>query len=422
MLLQRGVEALFHELLDTARVVILEGGRGVGKTTLARRVASERGFQTYFDLSDPADRAALSNDPHRVIAGSAAPMLIDEAQLEPELTVAVKRLVDESTEPGRVVLTGSSRIGRGALGGGDPLAGRAVRLRLNSFTQGELAGTPVNVVEQWWKSEPKDAVFQELHLIDLFARMTIGGLPAVAINSPAKDQSSYHRRLFDTYIDGVLTMALAGTRIDRARLVQTFRYLASNPGQILNISRAASDLSMRAETVQRYIDLSEGSFLLDTVAAHRPAQHQTLTAHPRLFASDPGLAAWAAETSAEQLVRDAKLSGSLLENFVAHELWSQAGWAAESTTMLHWRDTRAAKEVDLVLRRGNGEMLAVEIKSASTVTMADAKGLMAFADRAGDQVVRSLIVYTGRTTQHLGGRIWAVPLSSLFGAPPAKQN
>jgi len=418
MHLNRGAEPLLHQLLDTTKVVVLEGGRGVGKTTLARRVAAARGFRTTFDLSDPADRSALEQDPHRVLAASATPLLIDEAQLAPELTVAVKRMVDDHGSPGQVLLTGSARIGRGALGGGDPLAGRAVRMRLNPFTQGELMGTPHNVLELWWAKDFDSGVYPELTLDEIYKRLMIGGIPAMAIGLVGDSiaDEDHRRRLLSAYVDGVLTMNIAGTRTDQSRLMQTFRYLASNPGQILNLRRASSDLSMRAETVQGYLDICESGFLLDVAPAHRPTQHQSVTAHPRVFTSDVGLAAWAAETSRERLVRDTKLSGALLENFVANEVASQANWMSSAPSLLHWRDTRAGKEVDLVLRRTNGEMLAVEVKSSSTVSMSDARGLRAFAEKAGDRLVCGVIVYTGRVTQQLDSQTFAVPLASLFSS------
>jgi len=84
------------------------------------------------------------------------------------------------------------------------------------------------------------------------------------------------------------------------------------------------------------------------------------------------------------------------------------------TRMFHWRNSRTGREVDLVLRRPDGSMLAIEVKSAGAVSMADAKGLIAFASASGGHLVRSVIVYTGRATIQLGEDIWAVPLSSLF--------
>ncbi len=192
------------------------------------------------------------------------------------------------------------------LGGGDPLAGRAVRTRLAPFTQGELAGQPSNTVERWWTNAPEMGVYPELELSDLFDRLTIGGLPAIALQPSA---------------------SMGGT--------------ASH-----------SD----AQRLFTYLDTCDANFLLESAPAHRPTQHQTVTAHPRVFASDVGLAAWAAQTSPERLLRDPKLTDALLENLVAAELGAQAGWANSPARLLHWRDTRAKKEVDLKLscRQGLG--------------------------------------------------------------------
>ncbi len=415
--LERGLTPTLNHLLDSAKVVILEGGRSVGKTTLARQVAAERGFQTTFDLSDPADRQALEADAYRIFVGSPGPIFIDEAQLIPDLTLAIKRLVDRSDDPGQVMLTGSSRIGRGALGGGDPLAGRAVRARLTSFTRSELSGSPGSTLASWWDAPPIPGPGEALDLEQLTEALTSGGLPPVAL--PSNMDHSLSRSILEAYVEGVLTANLADSRVDRSRLAQTFRYIAANPGQILNVRRAASELGMSADTVRRYLDLCTGAFLLDAVPAVRPNEHQSVTAHPRMFTSDVALAAWAADTSPTKLSRQAALSGSLLENLVAHELLAQSAWSVAPARLMHWRDTRGGKEVDLVLRSQSGDYLAFEVKSASTVSSHDIRGLQAFAEAAGDRLVRSFVVHTGRLVTQLDARTWAVPVTNLF--TPASQ-
>ena len=415
-LLERGITPMLEHLLTVAKVVLLEGGRAVGKTTLAQTVADRNQFQSRFDLSNPDDRQLLADDPHRVLAASPTPILIDEAQLEPELTVAIKRLVDRTQEPGQVLLTGSSRIGRGALGGSDPLAGRAVRLRMSPLTQSELAGRPRNTIDTWWAEDPSDAIYPELELNDLLQRFTTGGLPSIALTETGHPRTNPTdiRRLLSSYVQGVITLNLAGTRTDSQALERTFRYLAANPGQILNTNRAASELGLTAKSIRSYLDLCTSSFLLDTAPAHRPTQHQTVTAHPRVFASDVGLAVWAAETTPERLLRDPRLRGSLLENLVAQEVIAQSAWSPEPASILHWRNSRANTEVDLVLSRDDGGLLAIETKSPATVGTNDTKGLRAFAEAAGDRFVRGIIIHTGRAVTQLDNNIWAVPISSLF--------
>ena len=411
-MLDRGLTPTLHRLLDSAKVVILEGGRSVGRTTLSRLVAADRGFGTTLDLSDPAERQALDSDARRILEGTPGPILIDEAQLIPDLTLAIKHLVDQSNELGQVLLTGSSRIGRGALGGGDPLAGRAVRARLTSFTQSELSGQPSSTLASWWAGPPAPTPCESLDLDRLTEILASGGLPPIALTT-APDHSISHA-IVEAYIEGVLTMNLAGSRVDRTKLAKTFRYVAANPGQILNIKRAASELAMSPDTVSRYLDLCAATFLFEAVPAVRPNEHQSVTAHPRMFTSDVALAAWAADTYPERLVRQGALIGSLLENLVAQELLAQAAWSVAPARLMHWRDTRSNQEVDLVLRSSSGSFLAFEIKSASTVSSRDTRGLRAFAEAAGDRLVRSFVVHTGRLVTQLDDRIWAVPLTSLF--------
>ena len=69
----------------------------------------------------------------------------------------VKRRVDRDRTNGAFVLTGSSRLGRTQLGGSDPLAGRAARLRLSPMTHGELIGRPINLVDSLFLGSPGSA-------------------------------------------------------------------------------------------------------------------------------------------------------------------------------------------------------------------------------------------------------------------------
>ncbi len=60
------------------------------------------------DLDDPSTAEAVSADP-ALVAGSAAPVCIDEYQHAPELLGAIKSELNRGLRPGRFVLTGSTR-------------------------------------------------------------------------------------------------------------------------------------------------------------------------------------------------------------------------------------------------------------------------------------------------------------------------
>ncbi len=164
-LLPRLLAPLLESLLQSTSVVILEGGRANGKSTLCDELIRRPGWSPRVDFSDQSTQETFRLDPLRFLRNLPSPCFIDEAQLEPTITVAVKRVVDERRVPGQFVLTGSARLGRDALGGSDPLAGRAVRLRLMSLTQSELQQQTNGFIDRafgsgwihWRPSQPRIA-------------------------------------------------------------------------------------------------------------------------------------------------------------------------------------------------------------------------------------------------------------------------
>jgi hypothetical protein len=89
--------------------VLLNGARQTGKTTLAREMAGEPGFQ-YFTLDDAATLALAADDPSGFIRNLTGPVVIDEIQKAPDLFPAIKLAVDKDRRPGHFLLTGSANV------------------------------------------------------------------------------------------------------------------------------------------------------------------------------------------------------------------------------------------------------------------------------------------------------------------------
>ena len=157
-------------LADT-RVVLLNGARQTGKSTLAQAVAAQRRGQ-YLTLDDPATAGLARSDPSALVRGAGAFTVIDEVQLAPELFAAIKRVVDADARPGRFLLTGSANVfllPRLS----ESLAGRMEILALHPLSQGELAGTRVNLVDALFGAAPWRV------------RRASGAMPGFAAISPA---------------------------------------------------------------------------------------------------------------------------------------------------------------------------------------------------------------------------------------------
>src|SRR6516165_4067312 len=135
-LFSRHAERLAADALADTRVVVVNGARQVGKSTLAELiVARSVGARDLF-LDDDAVRAAADADPSAFVRHDGL-LMIDEIQRVPELLLAIKREVDRDTRPGRFLLTGSARL-LGLRDLPDALPGRTETIELWPLSQGEI--------------------------------------------------------------------------------------------------------------------------------------------------------------------------------------------------------------------------------------------------------------------------------------------
>ena len=82
--------------------------------------------------------------------------------------------------------------------------------------------------------------------------------------------------------------------------------------------------------------------------------------------------------------------------------------------LLYYRDADKI-EVDVVIEDPIGNLVCVEVKAAATVKSNDLRGLKKMAAVAGKKFKLCVLFYDGQEVLPLGDKIWAVPLSSLWG-------
>ena len=105
----RHAAARVEEALVDTRVVIVNGARQVGKSTLTEVVARARPGSALRYLDETSTRLAAESDPVVFLRHDGL-LLIDEVQRVPALWLALKASVDRDPAPGRFLLTGSARL------------------------------------------------------------------------------------------------------------------------------------------------------------------------------------------------------------------------------------------------------------------------------------------------------------------------
>ena len=105
----RHIEPLLSDALADTPVVLLNGARQTGKSTLVQGLAERQG-RRYLTLDDRVVLAAARADPAGFVAGLSGPVVMDEIQRAPALFLDIKAAVDRDRSPGRFLLTGSANV------------------------------------------------------------------------------------------------------------------------------------------------------------------------------------------------------------------------------------------------------------------------------------------------------------------------
>jgi hypothetical protein len=72
------------------------------------------------------------------------------------------------------------------------------------------------------------------------------------------------------------------------------------------------------------------------------------------------------------------------------------------------------EEVDLLVEDDQGRIVAIEVKTARSVSPSDAAGIRRFRDSYGERFLRGFVIHPGDVVLPLGDRVWALPVSALW--------
>lgn len=401
-----------------SNVVVLEGARAVGKTMLAKKEIVPYGYE-YVTLADDATYQLAKTDISTWVRNLPKPVIIDEAQRIEALPLAVKEVVDElgatrsSHGTPQFILTGSASLNRKGLDGQNPLTRRARNFELYPLTQREIHLTSSkSIVDLLWNAQPNLKYQSSMDAKEISVLLTKGGFPRYALNNIVSSSELSH--LVKSDIDNTLGDALLpGEKIDIAIANAILKSLFALPGNILNVSRMASELGRDGRTIERYIDIFERRFLIRKLPNLALQAHKQTQSRPKVHPIDSSFSIEEFKQAGKDIFGDDRtLLGSVLESYVISQIVPEAQWSSRFPEAFYWRQAgKQPKEVDLVLLNNN-ELIGIEVKAASNVRPADFDGLNALSE--DPRFIRGFLVYTGKKIIRHRDNIWAIPLEALW--------
>ena len=413
MLLPRSIKDSIMIALKDTRVVAIQGARQTGKTTLAKIIATEHSAR-YITLDDKSQREAALNDPGTFARQTPGQLLvIDEVQRVPDLILAIKEAVDENTESGQFLLTGSSDL-TSSIGIKDSLAGRVEIIDLYGLSLLERNQGSGVFLEAVTATNPIDAFADQNYCLsrqDYLELALEGGYPEAI----ARKDKTRRDKWFDNYTRQLLSKDVGETNNLRrvGILPKLFKYLASISGKPAVVANIAGDIKEPRSTIEGYINLLEQVFLIDRVPAWSSNATTRAIKHAKLMFRDSGLLCRQLNAR-EDLPTDltSSIAGAAFETFVYSELEKLVVANKEDFGIYHYRDT-LKREVDFVLQRMDGRLGLLEVKLSSSVSKADFKAMEGLRDKNGS-ASHCFIIYTGNKAIAFSDYQFAVPAQVLW--------
>lgn len=360
-------------------VVGLVGARQVGKTTLARALASaESGPVHVFDLEDPASQARLA-DPRLALSPLEGLVVLDEIQRLPDVFSVLRVLVDRPDNSARFLVLGSASpelLRQSA----ETLAGRIGYVDLTGLHLGEVGG------------DRADALWSR------------GGFPRSLLAATDADSFAWRQGFVRTFLERDL--AMLGLPFPPATMGRLWRMLAHSQSQTLNHAELARAFGVADTTVRRWVDALVGALVVRLLQPWHANVGKRQVKRPKVFLSDTGLLHALLGLSSLEDVLSHPICGASWESFALEQVVHAT--AAHREECFFWA-THGGAELDLLIARGN-QRFGFEMKRTSAPRITRSMRV-ALDDLALDRLD---IVYPGSETFPLADRVRAVPLTRVF--------
>lgn len=327
------------------------GPRQVGKTTFAKSLITNISKPViYLDLELSSDIRRLDDAETYLKSIADKCVIIDEVQRMPKLFPLLRALTDIDRQPARYILLGSASPEL-IKNSSETLAGRISYSELMPFSILEVADQ-ITWQEHWLR----------------------GGFPPALL---AKKTTQSFRWL-SSFLQSFAQRELQSLGYDIppqaiARLLEMLSYVH---GQLLNVSDLSRSLGLSQPTINRYLDLLEGAFIIHRLQSFHVNTSKRLVKSPKIYFRDSGVLHQLCQINDFNRLQGHPIVGASWEGYVIEQI-------KRVTNSVDWQfyfyRTHAGAETDLILRTPKGDLCSIEIKYTNSPSLAKS-----FYDNIGD--------------------------------------
>lgn len=355
-------------------VVLLLGPRQCGKTTLARQFAVGRDAE-YFDLESPADAARLAQ-PMTALEPLRGWVVIDEAQLKPELFGILRVLADRRPLPARFLVLGSASPDL-VSGVAESLAGRAALVPMSGFDLAEVGTKALRVC--WWR----------------------GGFPRSFLADSDPGSRQWRADFIQTFLERDLRRL--GVQVAPTAMRRFWNMVAHYHGQIWNASEIGRSLGEAHTTVKRHLDILCGAFVMRQLPPWFENLSKRQVKSPKVYLRDSGLLHELLGIPSFPALEAHPKLGASWEGFALEQVLRITG----DREAYFW-NTQGGAELDLLLFL-DGQRFGFEFKYADAPAVTRSLNVA----RADLKLKRAFVVHPGTKSYPLNDWAEAVAIGEL---------
>ncbi len=340
--IQRQLQKTIEKRIGENKALLIYGTRRVGKTRLLKAIRSRHKKPSLLlnaeDMEVQSLLARRTAANYRRIIGRHELLMIDEAQVAPDIGRHIKFMIDTFPKL-TIIATGSSSFDL-MNKSGEPLTGRSYQYTLYPVSQGEL-----------FHHQGFPETLQQLE-----EQLVYGSYPEVINLGTADEKQAYLKSLIHTYL--LKDIFVYETVKNSTKVFDLLKLLAYQAGSEVSLDELGRSLGMSKNTVERYLDLLTKVFVVFRVGGFSGNLRKEVVKSSKWYFFDNGIRN--AILSDFRDIAQRTDRGQLWENFCFYERIKRQHYRGKFCGYHFWR-TYDRQEIDMI-EKENTRLRAFEFK------------------------------------------------------------
>ena len=357
-------------------ICALLGPRQCGKTTLSKQYQENNpGPFFVFDLEDDDHLTALENPKLALRHITSGTIIIDEIQSRPELFSYLRVFIDQNTDVKMLILGSASQelIRQSS----ETLAGRISYLEITPFSIYEITDT----LQLWLR----------------------GGFPRSYLASSDDNSFGWRKSYIQTFLEK--DIPAMGFNVTTQKVRQFWSMLCDYHGNIFNASALGNALDLNYKTVQRYLDILTGTFMVRTLQPWFANISKRQVKSPKIYFRDSGIMHTLLGIKDQHSLSLSSKVGASWEGFAMEEVIRYLN--IDRHDCYFWA-TPSGAEVDLLIKKPEA-MHAFEFKYSTKPKVS--QSMIASIQSLG--LEKMTVIVPGNSSYDLHDQVHVVGLDSL---------